>query len=444
MSASEERQPVGRPGTYDGRPQMGRGPLFVVKRDGRVEPFDRFKMVNSMRNAGANSREADFIANMISARIAARERVPSSELSELVVQSLSNVNPTASRNYEEMRDRKLMYNQRVNMLSAELSAISRQANDAMVRIENLGVQIQGLQARLERVRKGNYRLRTHLESEQAALVEQWARTRPELQAAANLKSETIRASVQSLQKNFAYTMQGTDYDLSRLHGIEFQVQQLQSSLLEMQSYVNSVLSPIEEKFESINQDLRQAENTLALLENAAFPWEEDETPVVAVKAKDLNSNVEGVLTLTNLSFVYEQEKEVVLKKKLFVATEKKLVREVVVKKPIGMVESLVHGKVGLFKGSGLYVKFAPETGLPEMKFDTTREDAELIAKNYNYIISGQAEKELAATTAKEAAEAKIPQLVTCPVCGAPYREKIYRGQTSVNCKYCGTAISLKQ
>jgi len=80
-----------------------------------------------------------------------------------------------------------------------------------------------------------------------------------------------------------------------------------------------------------------------------------------------------------------------------------------------------------------------------MKFDTTSEDAELVTKSYNYIISGQTDKELATVAPAAAkAEQEMPQLVTCPVCHAPYTEKIYRGQTSVNCKYCGAVVSLQK
>jgi len=100
--------------------------------------------------------------------------------------------------------------------------------------------------------------------------------------------------------------------------------------------------------------------------------------------------------------------------------------------------------VGFFKGSGLFVEFASESGIPEMKFDTSGQDAEWIAESYSYIVSGRADEELAAVTPEATADQETPQLVVCPVCGAPYREKIYQGQTSVNCKYCGTAVSLRK
>jgi hypothetical protein len=237
-----------------------------------------------------------------------------------------------------------------------------------------------------------------------------------------------------------------DYNLDNLQEIEMGIPELRSNFSEMDNSITSTLSPIEQKYQEMDQDLTRVETTLSNLQGASFPWEESETPIISIKAKDLNSDLEGVITLTNLNFVFEHLKEVALKKTLFIVTEKKIVREVKVQKPIGMVTDLTHGKVGFFKGSGLFIKFAPEAGMPEMKFDTTSEDADWITKSYGQIVAGQIDKELAASTpaAEAKAEKEKMQLVTCPVCGAPYKEKVYRGQTSVNCKYCGALISLKK
>ena len=447
MSGPNRRwNPPVHPGAQGARAPMGRGPMItVVKRDGRVEPFNRVKMIESMRNAGATPQQADQVTNHVTTRIGPRTSIPSNEVSTLVTQSLSNVNPTASRNYEEMRNRKLAYNDRANRLSAEISAINQQVNSAMSRVESLDSQIQSLPGRITRIRQGNYRLLTNLEKDQASLSEDWARISPELRTTTNLKGETVRTRIQTLQKTLTYRMADADFNLSNLQEIESGIPEVRLNLSEMYSTITSSISPLEKKYESIDQDLTRAESTLFLLEGASFLWEERESPILAIRAKDLNSNLEGVLTLTNLNIIFEHEKEIVLKKTLFIVTEKKKVREVGVQKPIGMVASLIHGKVGFLKGSGLFIKFASEAGIPEMKFDTTGEDAEWVTKSYSQIISGQIDKDLAASApTTEKAEKEKSQLVTCPVCGAPYTEKVFRGQTSVNCKYCGALVSLQK
>jgi transcriptional regulator NrdR family protein len=424
-------------------PQVRTPRVKIIKRDGRIEQFNRIKMINSIRTAGATQREANLVTNRVSNRMMRREPIPSKEVSTMVARSLSHVNPTASRNYAASRDRKLAYNKRVNQLSTEITSINKQTDMVTNRIENLDKRIQGLAGRITRVRQGNFRVLTHLETEQSSLSEAWVRLSPELRTTSSLKGEIVRTRIRDLQQALAHKLGGANYNLGNLQEIESGIPELRLGLSEMQNSVVSALSPLEKKFEEIDKDLRSAESTLSIVEGASFPWEESETPILAIKAKDLNNDREGFITLTNLHFIFEHEKEIALKKMLFVVTEKKTIREVIIQKPIGMVTGIVKGKVGFFKGSGLFVQFTSETGIPEMKFDTSGKDADWVTKSYNYIISGQAEKELAAVTPEAKEEKEVPQLVICPVCGAPYREKIYRGQTSINCKYCGAVVSIK-
>ncbi len=108
-----------------------------------------------------------------------------------------------------------------------------------------------------------------------------------------------------------------------------------------------------------------------------------------------------------------------------------------------MVTQLVQGKVGFFKGSGVFVEFASESGLPDMKFDTSGDEAEWMTQSYVYIMSGEADDDLAAVSSEPPSDQSSPQLLACNLCGAPYTEQIYRGQTSVNCPYCGAVIALQ-
>ncbi len=36
-------------------------------------------------------------------------------------------------------------------------------------------------------------------------------------------------------------------------------------------------------------------------------------------------------------------------------------------------------------------------------------------------------------------EAKV---IVCPRCGAPYTDEVYKGQVTVNCRYCGSSIAV--
>jgi hypothetical protein len=414
---------------------------MIVKRDGRVEPFNRAKMVTSMRNAGATSREANLVTTRVSTRLVPRSTVPSREVSSMVARSLSHVNPAASRNYAYVRDQRLAYTNRASRLSAEMAAIDQQVNSLILRLEGVEGHIQGLAGRIARLRQGNFRAMAHLEPAHVALAGEWARVSPQLRTTANLRGDLVRTRVHDLQQALTYRLGLSDYNLSSLLEVEAGLPELRSTLADLRSSVAVTLSPIEQQYAALDHDVTRAEATLSLLEGASFPWEAGETPILAIRAKDLQRDLDGVLALTNRRFIFEQEREVVVKKTLFVVTEKKTVREVAVQKPIGMVTALTEGKVGFFKGGGLFVAFAAEAGIPEMKFDTTDQDAAWATKTYRFILSGQADRELVA--AAPTAEPRAPQLVVCPVCGAPYKRKIYRGETSVQCEYCGATVSVQ-
>ncbi len=271
-------------------PMGAAGPIIsIVKRDGRVEPFNRVKLIESMTNSGATQPQANLVADRVTARVAPRVSVPSQEVSTMVARSLSHVNPSASRNYADTRDQKLAYNQRVNLLSAEISSISQQVNNVPARIESLDGQIKGLSGRIARIRQNNYRVFTHLEPDQAALSEDWIRLSPELRSTANLKGEMARTRIRELQQALSLKASSGDYSIDNLQEIETGIPELRGDLSDMQSSVVSAMAPIEQRLANIGQDLSRAESTLSLLDEASFQWEENESPILAVRAKDLNN-----------------------------------------------------------------------------------------------------------------------------------------------------------
>jgi len=452
---------------------------WVRKSDGHLEAFNRSKIRLGVLKAGASRKQASQVASTItkSVRICelcddveGKKEVSSARLSNVVIAELHKINrdaakrfsnyrvgkqktrgsqvpfgtPTQSRGNEMATDesQRLMYTNRVSALFSEISSISQQASNITNNIESLNDQVHSLPTRIRRVRQGNYRALTHLETDQASLSEMWSQLSPNLRAITSQRSEAVHFKTRDLQRVLTQHQRRSNYDLGNLQNTESGLSELRITLSDIQSQIASSLTPIEKRYQNIDKDLRMAESTVTLVSDASFPWIEKETPIIATKAKDLNNDVEGIITLTNLRFIFEQEKEIVLKKRFFIVTEKKIVREVAVHKPIGMVTQLVKGRVGLLKGAGVFVKFASESGLPEMKFDTKGHEADWLTQGYNYIVSGQVDEELAAASPESTSDQEVPQLVACPICGAPYNEMIYRGQTSVNCKYCGAAIAL--
>jgi DNA-directed RNA polymerase subunit RPC12/RpoP len=154
----------------------------------------------------------------------------------------------------------------------------------------------------------------------------------------------------------------------------------------------------------------------------------------------MNEKTEGVLTLTNQRIIFESEKEIVLKKTFFIATEKKKERTTVLERPIGSVSKIIRGRVGLLAGAGLFIDF--KQGDPQLKLDTKSEEADRIIRFHSLITSGQIDEELKKVKPVEQKNVE-KRVISCPKCGAPYTDEIYRGQLTIQCKYCGTAISVQ-
>ena len=154
----------------------------------------------------------------------------------------------------------------------------------------------------------------------------------------------------------------------------------------------------------------------------------------------MNKNEDGILTLTNQRFIYESDKEIVLKKTFFIVTEKKRERQLVFETPIGFLSKITKGSVGLLAGAGLYIDFKQQT-IPQFKLDTKGEEADLVIKYYGLITSGKIDEELKKLlpSVKKLVE---PKILSCSKCGAPYSDEVYRGQLTVQCKYCNTMINV--
>jgi len=231
--------------------------------------------------------------------------------------------------------------------------------------------------------------------------------------------------------------------MENLTSIESRLGYVKPKILELGGHVSKNLSEFESGLQDIEQDLKIAEATVELVSHASFPWKEGESPIFAVEAEEMKDDVEGIVTLTNLRFIFESQREVVLKKTLFIATEKKTVREVVMEKPIGMIDRISKGRVGFLEGHGVFVTFKPEIRLKEMKFDIKGYEADRMIRLFNFITSGEAERELTALQETMDVEERADiRILTCENCSAPYTDEVYRGQTSVKCRFCGSVIAI--
>jgi hypothetical protein len=337
-------------------------------------------------------------------------------------------------------DRQNLYQQKINGMQNDVNSIKGQLSDIENRVNRIDDTVSKLSPRISTVRQMNYRIQTNFEVDQLKAAERWATIGPMIKSEVSSRVPPLKTELNSLESDINARRMLPSFDLSGLTGLDLRINTVRALVYDLSSRIqgemgelNSILAPLE-------QGIAVAEAVVKLISAASFQWKEGETPVIAVNAKDMNEKTEGVLTLTNLRIIYESEKEVVLKKTLFIATEKKKERTTVFERPIGSVSKITKGRVGLLAGAGLYIE--SKQGNPQLKLDTKSEDADLVVKFYGLITSGEIDEEfkkLKPVTQKTADE----RIVLCPKCGAPYTDEIYRGQLTVQCKYCGTSITVQ-
>jgi chromosome segregation ATPase len=325
-------------------------------------------------------------------------------------------------------------------VSAKLSSIKSELNSLSFRTRNLpntvnqlDNNISEISTRVQNIRNSGYRSQTNLDKRYDALRKTWENISP------NIQSFSLEQSNELLQKqNNLEARIDRASSLDILDRYSTQLSDLSGDFIAIENSLRSQLNDYQNHYEIIDKDLRVAEETVSNLSNSSIEWKNNESPVLAVKIHDLTNDRHGILALTNLRILFEEVKEEVIRKNLFFATEKKTTREVVLDQPIGSIDLIEKGRVGFLKGAGLFLKFKPQTDLEELKIDTSGNDDDKIIHFYNYVISGEAEKEL--EPVKESIEDNVP--VNCPNCSAPYGEEILKGQTSVKCIYCGSVIKI--
>jgi DNA-directed RNA polymerase subunit RPC12/RpoP len=336
---------------------------------------------------------------------------------------------------------------RLRSIEGELSSASGMISSVESDLNYVEGAMASLPARLSKVRSQGYECMSYLEKSQDLLTTKWAESGPLikqgfLDSVQPLRGEAgrVRSEINRLRSEIEYGSLG--WVRSSVSSLSLEVSSLKARTASETSKFSISLKEFKSSVSALDRDLRIAETTMGWVSQASFPWKEGESPVLALKAKIMTGDKnEGTLFLTNQRFIFEGTKEVVLKRVLFVATKKKTVRTVLVDQPIGIIQEVSKGRVGFRAWAGVYVRFKPDSGLEEIPFDVKGEEVDMTTKFFNYIISGEADVDIA--TVRGVAPKIAPptvKVLRCPTCGAPYTREVYRGQTSVQCEYCGSVI----
>ncbi len=337
---------------------------------------------------------------------------------------------------------------KLRSIESELTDASKAITGAQSEASSLDGSFGGLSGRLTAVRGHGYAAMGHLDKTIEVLTKKWTDVGPSVKQSIATNLQPMSAQISALQSE-AQTLRMM-IDMGDIPGAEVLANRLSADANSLKSRTQGeamqILAPVKELaggLAAIDRDLKIAEVTVALFGQASFPLKQGESPVLAIEGKLMEGEkCHGTLYFTNQRFLFEGQKEVVLEKHLFVATKKRVDRSIMFDHPVGAVQDITKGRVGLIAGIGVYVHFRPEINLPVTPFDVKGWEADVIARFFRYVTGGEAERDIAAAKGVTATAAPTIRLVRCPSCGAPHSGEILQGQTTVKCEYCGNAVAV--
>ncbi|MGQ9726678.1 MAG: hypothetical protein ACUVQW_06045 [Candidatus Bathycorpusculaceae bacterium] len=343
------------------------------------------------------------------------------------------------------REKEVLYSQ-LRSIESNLSSASGAISDVESKLAYVEGATGSLPSRLMTVRGRGYAAMGHLEKSIDLLTKKWTEAAPTIKQAFLNNVQPLTAQIRGLEAEarrlrMEIDSGNTGFSRSLASRLSIDSSSLRAKASSEASKVSIPLNEFISSVNAIDRDLKVAEKTMELFSQAIFPLKQEESPVLAIEGKIMTGEKsEGTLYFTNQRFIFEGKKEVVLEKKFFIATKKKVERTVLIEQPIGALQEVSKGRVGLLAWTGIYIRFKPERGLEETPFDVKGWEADIITRFFSYIIGGEADRDIASIRGTAVKEAPTIQLVRCSHCGAPYTREIYKGQTSVQCEYCGTLI----
>jgi hypothetical protein len=308
-----------------------------------------------------------------------------------------------------------------------------QINDDLEDIEGA---INSLPANLENIRTRGYVFKNYLEKKVETLATQWRDLRPRVEPAIQTQARSLQSDATSVQ----HTLNRGTLAGAALAALENKVDAALRNLQGMYDTLDDNVNQTQQQIDDISWTLQQAEQ-------ATFGFIATEAPVEAVPAnwkKDTDKDgVDGVLFLTDQRILFEQKEEVATKKVLFITTEKQKLQSLQWEVPVAQVEKAVGAKKG-FMGKDDFLTLSCVSGAPfrTLEIHLKGETGEAWQGVIGRVKSGEIAKERTVPVDQAAAEAVANAPTKCNVCGATLAQVILRGQTEINCEYCGSKIRL--
>jgi len=319
-------------------------------------------------------------------------------------------------------------------------------------LEDIDSQLGALPGALARLRGRGYAFKSYLESDVAAVQNEWPATRSRVQSDVDFQRRTLSSQMDDLTMRFLQARSVVDIDMtqaqSALAMVEASAQSLDRTASTAISTLQGMYNSLQSRVRKVQSDVKKAETVLNEVDNACFKLYPNEQIIDVMEGQwltDQKGGPKGFLFCTDHRLIFEQREEVATKKVLFFATEKQKVQQVAMEAPIGSVTQIKESESGalLLRKDHLEVVFGPQSKVRSAHFILKGDSAEW-QRLINRVNAGEMEKERvrAADAPKTEDKPKTALPTHCPACGAAFTQEIVRGMTSIKCQYCGTVTRL--
>jgi len=284
---------------------------------------------------------------------------------------------------------------RLRKASSRLTELLEALSKTRADLDKLDGLLTDLELRLNKVRSTGYPFFRSLDEELKVLRRSWNETRGSLltrlitlNSWASSKAEEIRSMAKTARQSLrAGDQASAEVEVASLEDL---LNEVEKRLRPELAGIEEALRPFSEGINRLTASIKLIENSLPFFEQASFKLKPGERFLFAAKSKLVGEGeAKGVFYMTDKRLLFEEVREVVIRRRFLFFTEKKLERKLLIDLPYDRVEGMSKTILGLLAGYGLKVSLTGGAG--ELSFDLKEEEIDFVLRALNYIRSGRAE-----------------------------------------------------
>lgn len=342
----------------------------------------------------------------------------------------------------------------LSSLQSELSSLQTKVQLSGPRgaVEDLNTKILGLPRTVQNLRDRNYVFEKGLADQASSLVSLWSPGYQNVKNYLDQQAFQLTNAIRPIESQVSYAASQSgnpQYGLSMINSIQANMQTLNSSVSSVETTASGMYDQIKSQFDALGNHIDKVCWTLDRVGEASFPFLPTEAAIMAVKAnwnrsgKEDKEDPQGILFLTDHRLIFEQNQDVVTKKVLFIATEKKKVQQLLFETQVNLFQEVNASKGGFFKNEDfINVKLGHGAPAPAVQFHIFGQDCAEWQTLLNQAGAFDFDKDRVVPVDQTEVEKVKAAPTVCPACGGAITKPVQRGQDTITCEFCGNVIRL--